>query len=86
MGTNKYIYLMIAFVGLGLIFQVFGLAIEFVSHHQRGAILGKLSTISLGLFVLTQGLWLFKEKRDMISSVFFVLCAIGFVSLMVKLM
>lgn len=85
MGTNKLIYVMIGLVGLALIFQIFGLMIEYVSDHQQGAILSKFSTISLGLFVLLQGVWLYAEKRDWISSVFFVLCAVGFVSIIVQM-
>lgn len=84
MGANKYIYLMIALVGLGLLFQIYGLAFDFIHYHQHSVILGKLSTLSLGFFVLVLGYWLYRDKRDLISSVFFFACAIGFVSIIVK--
>ena len=84
MSANKLLYLMIALVGLGLLFHVYGIAFDFMKEHQRGILLGKLSTSSLGLFVLVLGVWLYREKRDFISSLFFVACAAGFVSIMVK--
>ncbi|MGD8191723.1 hypothetical protein ACQCN2_17215 [Brevibacillus ginsengisoli] len=84
MGANKYSYLMIALVGLGLLFQVYGVAFDFINERGRGMLLGKLSTLSLGFFVLVLGVWLYREKRDFISGIFLVACTTGFVSLVVK--
>lgn len=84
MGANKYIYLMIALVGVGLLFQVYGIAFDFINEHQQGVLLGKLSTLSLGLFVLVLGYWLYREKRDWIARLFLFACAAGFVSIVAK--
>ncbi len=85
MRKNLYIYGMIACAGLFLLFQFFGTMIYSVSHQQSGRELFDLALVSAGLFLLLQGLWLHQEKRDWIALVYFGLCAVSFVYLLLYL-